>query len=237
MLIWASFTTTSIGIEQWFFVQCYLPLRAMQCRWLYGPLWIKNGQWKFLSWVSHTNRTSNEFHLTIDTYWFEFTLLPGRWRLYVVCCALPGLMSFIVLCFLPESPKFVLSQGKQAEAYQILQTMNRINNGKNAKLDEFEILEEKESIENRERILQLKKGKYPLLSSIWNQTAPLFRPPHLKPALLLCFIQVWVYYTCYGFYMLYADVLNRMVTNVKVCNVLYIYNVYQPHALVLLKLI
>lgn len=171
------------------------------------------------------------YHLTHTDF---SSLFFGRWRLYVVVCALPGLLSFIVLCFLPESPKFVLSQGKQAEAYQILQKMNRINNGKTAKLDEFEILEEKESIENRERILQFQKGKYPLLSSIWNQTAPLFRPPHLKPALLLCFIQVWVYYTCYGFYMLYADVLNRMVTNVQhpltqrilVCDVL---NMIPPH--------
>lgn len=150
-----------------------------------------------------------------ETTHFDFISFFRRWRLYVVTCALPGLMSFIVLCFLPESPKFVLSQGKQVEAYQILQKMNRINNGKDAQLDEFEIREEKESIENRQRILEFQKDKFPLLSSIWNQTAPLFRPPHLKSSLLLCFIQLWVYYTCYGFYMLYADILNRMATNVE----------------------
>ena len=149
------------------------------------------------------------------TYFFNFILIILRWRLYVVVCGLPGFISFIILCFLPESPKFVLSQGKQAEAYRIIQRMNRMNNGKDAKLEEFEIIEESESIENRKRILEIQKSKYPLLSSVWNQTAPLFRKPYLNPTLLICTIQFWIYFTSNGFYMLYADILNRMVTNVE----------------------
>lgn len=168
-----------------------------------------NGSWKF------------------DIPLLNITYKP--WRLFIVVCGLPGFIAFLFLCFLPESPKFVLSQGKQFEAYHILQTMNRINNGKDARLERFQILEESESIENRRRISEFKKGKFPLLSSIWNQTAPLFRPPYLNRTLLICFIQFWAYFTANGFYMLYADVLNRMVRNVhgmdptqriSVCNVL-----------------
>lgn len=136
------------------------------------------------------------------------------WRLYVVTCALPGFLSFLIFCFLPESPKFVLSQGKQAETYKILQKMNRINNGKGSKLDQFEIFEEKESIENRQRFLESQKGRFPLLSSIWSQTAPIFKKPYLNRTLLICFIQFWILFTSNGFYMLYADILNRMITNV-----------------------
>lgn len=112
------------------------------------------------------------------------------------------------------SLRFVLSQGNQAGAYQILQKVNRINNGKDSKLEEFDIIEESESIENRQRILEVQKGSFPLLSSIWYQTVPMFRPPYLKPTALICFIQFWTVFTCNGFYMLYADVLNRMITNV-----------------------
>lgn len=137
------------------------------------------------------------------------------WRLYVVTCALPGLVSHLILWYLPESPKFVLSQGNHAEAYRILQKMHRMNNGNDSKLDEFEITEETESIENRQRVSEIRRGKFPLLSSIWNQTSPLFKPPYLKPTLLFCVIQFGTFFTSNGFYMLYAEVMNRMATNVN----------------------
>lgn len=64
------------------------------------------------------------------------------WRLYIVTGSSFGFLSFLILSFLPESPKFLLSQGKQAEAYQILQKMNRINNGNDSPLEPFELYEE-----------------------------------------------------------------------------------------------
>lgn len=149
-----------------------------------------------------------EFEIPI----LDITYKP--WRLFIVVCSLPGLLSFLILCFLPESPKFVLGQGNQAEAYEILQKMNRINNGKRSTLEKFEIYEESESIESRQRILESQKSRFPFLASVWNQTAPLFKPPYLWPTLLICFIQICIYFTANGFYMLYADLLNRMVTNV-----------------------
>lgn len=134
------------------------------------------------------------------------------WRFYLVVCSLPGLISFIILIFLPESPKFVLGQGKPTEAYQILQKINRINNGRTSGFDEFEIYEEIESIEYRQRILESKTRRFPFLSSVWMQTAPLFKPPYLCPTLLLCFIQFCIYTTTNGFYMFFAEILNKMAT-------------------------
>lgn len=136
------------------------------------------------------------------------------WRLFIVVCGLPSLLSFLILCFLPESPKFVLGQGKHDEAYQILQKMNQINNGKGSTLEQFDIYEEPESIKNRERVLECKKSRFPFLASVWLQTAPLFKPPHLCPTLLLCLIQFCIYITSNGFYMHFADILNRMATNI-----------------------
>lgn len=135
------------------------------------------------------------------------------WRLYLVVCSLPGLFSFLILTFLPESPKFVLGQGKQAEAYQILQKMNRINNGKSSTFEQFEIYEELESIENRKRIQECREGRFHFLSSVWIQTAPLFKPPYLSSTFLICFIQFCIYTTTNGFYMFFAEILNKMATN------------------------
>ncbi|XP_031629386.1 synaptic vesicle glycoprotein 2B-like [Contarinia nasturtii] len=135
------------------------------------------------------------------------------WRLLLVICGLPGFLSSVILLFLPESPKFLLNQGDSKAAYQILQQINRWNNGKKSQLESFEIYEEDESIENRRRMSEAKVSRFPLLKSIWSQTVPLFKPPHLGPTLLICTIQFGIYATSNGFYMFFADILNKMAAN------------------------
>lgn len=136
------------------------------------------------------------------------------WRLYVIACSMPGFLSFLIISFLiPESPKFVLGQGNQAEVYRILQKMNRINNGRNSKLEIFEIFEEAESIENRQRILESKNSRFPFCKTIWLQTVPLFKSTHLFSTFLICLLQFTVYATTNGFYMFTADILNKMANN------------------------
>lgn len=126
----------------------------------------------------------------------EITYKP--WRLFLVVCSLPGLFASFALLFLPESPKFVLSQGNQAATIEIIEKINRCNNGSGAKLNLAEIYEENESIENRKRILECKDSKFPLLESIWIQTAPLFKPPYLSSMLLICMIQFSIFYVSTG---------------------------------------
>lgn len=125
-----------------------------------------------------------------------------------------GFLSFLILCFLPESPKFVLGQGKQAEAYKILQQINRINNGNGSPLEPFELYEESESIENRRRFMESKSSRFPFFSSMWIQTAPLFES-HLFPTILLCFLQFCVYSVTNGLAMFQPEILNRMAMNIN----------------------
>lgn len=135
------------------------------------------------------------------------------WRLYLIVNALPGFFGAVALCFLPESPKFVLSQGNQEATYQILQKMNRWNNGRKNLLETFEIIEEDASVERRQSVLECKKSMFPLLKNVWNQTAPLFERAYLKTTLLICIIQFGMSTTSIGFFMFFAEVLNKMSTN------------------------
>lgn len=137
------------------------------------------------------------------------------WRLYIVVCAIPGLTSAIALLFLPESPKFALSQGNKADAYKILEKMNQWNNGKASEFDEFEIREESDSIANKQRILEFKESQFPVLKSIWNQTGPLFKTPHLKSTILLCLIQFGTYLTSNGFFIFFPEIINKMSVNLN----------------------
>lgn len=120
-----------------------------------------------------------------------------------------------MVLFLPESPKFLLGQGNKEQAYEILKEMNRINNGKNSEFEAFEINQEVESTENQQRILNCTESRFPLLNSVWIQTAPLFKPPHLISTVLICTIQFGIFATGNGFYMFFADILNKMASNLS----------------------
>lgn len=137
------------------------------------------------------------------------------WRLFIIVCGLPGFLSALSLCFLPESLKFIHGQGNKKGAYQILKKMNRLNNGKNSQLEVFEIHEETESIRNRRRNLNSQNSRFPLLKTIWNQTAPLFKPDYLRSTILICTIQFGIYATSNGFFMFFAEILNKMSTNLN----------------------
>lgn len=168
---------------------------------------------------------------TIDVPFINIQYKP--WRLFIIVCALPGFVTSIALIFLPESPKFVFNiLGDKSRAIKILEKMNRWNNGQSSNLNVFEIREESESIENRRRILANKDSRFPLIKSVWTQTAPLFQTSHLRSTLLICSIQFGIYATSNGMFMFFADIMNRMAHNVdstsdqrlKMCDIINIVN-------------
>lgn len=135
------------------------------------------------------------------------------WRLFMVVAGLPGFVAALVLIFLPESPKFVLSQGNKQATYEILKKMHRWNNGKKVQFEEFGIIEEAGSIETRQRNLQIQNSRFAMLKTIWNQTAPLFKPEYLRATILFCVIQFGIFAVTQGFFMFFAEILNRMAYN------------------------
>lgn len=208
--IWESFTIIDNGpIQLW-----EHPLQPVSYAFCCHPL-LGN-----LSPVAHFEANFFNFivfilRFIINQEWqFDvFGLTYRPWRLYLAVCSVPGLISFLITTYLPESPKFILGQGNQEETYKILQKMNRLNNGKDSELESFEVCEEVESIENRKRILAIKDSRYPFLASVWHQTAPLFKTPYLSSTLLVCLIQFCIFYTSQGFNVFYAEILNKMTIN------------------------
>lgn len=147
-------------------------------------------------------------------FYIPFTdIIYKPWRSFLIVCSLPGLFAGLILLFLPESPKFVLSQGNKVKTYEIVRRMYQINNGKSVEFGKFEILDTSDSIANRQQIVDCNKSRFPLLRSIWIQTAPLFQPPHLFSTVLLCVIQFGLLATSTGFYMFVPGILNKMAVN------------------------
>lgn len=134
--------------------------------------------------------------------WIDVTYKP--WRLFFIVCALPELIAFVILLFIPESPKFLLDNGKLDEAYNVLQKMNRWNNGKRSQLEPFQIVNE-----NQKR----NDDDVTLINSVWNQTIPLFKPPLLRSTVLICLVQFSFLYTAQGVNVFFVDILNKIAIN------------------------
>lgn len=154
----------------------------------------------------------------------EFSYKP--WRLFIVGCSILSLVAFIILCFLPESPKFVLSHGNQAEAKEILKVVHRWNCGKADNfLHIYELYDETASLNEQ---FEVKKS---LCASVWFQTKPLFMAPHLKTTVLLCILKFIEFAGTNGVYVWIPEMLNRLATNdidypgerIQMCDVVYRY--------------
>lgn len=116
------------------------------------------------------------------------------WRLLIIVCGLPGLLSAVALLFFPESPRFVLNQGDTKQTFEIVQQINRWNNGGSSELSFGAIENESEPLTN---CTHEEKSK-DLLTTVWVQTVPLFKPPYLKPTVLICTIMMFVSATAIG---------------------------------------
>lgn len=190
---------------------CACVIYGIVCILLPGIAWLViNQNWEFLMPIINT---------------------PFKpWRLFLVVCGLPSLICSFIFVFLPESPKFVLAQGDQQRTIEILEKINRWNNGKKAQpLQVRELYEEADSVDSRRKRQETQSGKFKLLKSMWAQTSPLFMSPHLKTTLLACTIQFGIFVTANGMYMWFPDILNRIVAHmddypgehVSICKVLY----------------
>ncbi|ETN64600.1 synaptic vesicle glycoprotein 2B [Anopheles darlingi] len=127
---------------------------------------------------------SYDWVLTIgDSFQFK------PWRLLFIVNTLPAFLNGIAFCFCPESPKFLLSQGRNEEALEVLRMVYRINNPSRRK-DEgaYEVTKlrlDPEDMIARDR--QEQDGKsVGLLRSMVQQTVPILKLPFLWYFLICC---------------------------------------------------
>ncbi|CAB3379682.1 Hypothetical predicted protein [Cloeon dipterum] len=56
----------------------------------------------------------------------------NSWRIYLLICSLPSFLVAMLLCFLPESPKFLLSRGEHDKAIEVFRHIYVMNTGSDA---------------------------------------------------------------------------------------------------------
>jgi len=62
------------------------------------------------------------------------------WRFYFVACGIPGLLCGLILSFLPESPKYLLSAGQPQKAIEVLHKIHQINTKNHHNYPEFKVI-------------------------------------------------------------------------------------------------
>ncbi|XP_067639467.1 synaptic vesicle glycoprotein 2B isoform X4 [Eurosta solidaginis] len=131
------------------------------------------------------------------------TYLVHSWQVFIAINALPSLLAGILLNFFPESPKFLMSQGRNAEALRVFQGIYAINNRKSR--EDFPIKELINELSTSEKTYIPNVSVYAIEESIpkeqqtnainkipkndekpkvglrqgWEQLRPLLRKPYL----------------------------------------------------------
>ncbi|CAH0714583.1 unnamed protein product, partial [Brenthis ino] len=135
----------------------------------------------------------------------DFGLYVFRpWRLLTIIYSCFFLIGALLMSFGPESPKYLISQGKHEES---LQSLRLIYSGNKRKpLQSYPV----KSLKIPEEAY---KQKPAFFNSLVIQTKPLLKPPYIKWLALNGILFIGVFATLNGLYMWLPDVLNRVLTS------------------------
>ncbi|XP_062706686.1 synaptic vesicle glycoprotein 2C-like [Aedes albopictus] len=156
----------------------------------------------------------------------SFTIRP--WRLLFLVNTLPGFVSGLVFCLYPETPKFLLSQGKPEEALNTLRWVHKQNKGFR---ERFGVQKLQYDIKQQEAVEPEPEEKTGTLKKLWTQVSPLTRFPH-SVYLIACSIQTATAYITYGgLGVWFPQIMNivfksEVTTGTPICSIIQV----QPSA-------
>ncbi|KAL3279270.1 hypothetical protein HHI36_016780 [Cryptolaemus montrouzieri] len=112
-------------------------------------------------------------------------LVLHSWSLFLLLNALPALMGGMIFFFLPETPKFLMTMGRNEQALKVFQMIYSLNTGKPKETYPIKILiNEPKANHRNEPESFLLKG--------WRQISPLFAQPFLGVFILVCSLQLFM---------------------------------------------
>lgn len=130
----------------------------------------------------------------------------------MVVCAVPGLICGLALFKLPESPKFLVSSGREEETLEILKNIYATNTGNDREsFPVSQVLKDIDIAMLPKTAIDKSNPVASLLKTMWDQTSPLFSREYIRITLLVCLIQFIIFSTSNGMYMWFPDILNSVM--------------------------
>lgn len=137
-----------------------------------------------LAWLVIPHRMDYDF--------FNGYLKLHSWNFFILICAVPSIICSIGHCFLPESPKFLMTVGRNEEALKILQTVYSCNTGMKPETYPVKSLIDEIKLNTGGKhggMVTANRTKVQALGEGWQQIAPMFFPPHVLKLTLAAIIQ------------------------------------------------
>ncbi|XP_055325479.1 synaptic vesicle glycoprotein 2B-like [Sitodiplosis mosellana] len=195
-------------------------LSFMAAFWTIGNLFVAG-----LAWIIIPSG------IGFDTPYFKY----NSWRIFLLLCALPSFIVTALLFYLPESPKFLIMQGRRDKALNILRGIFVTNTGqtkdyypvKELMIDEKFLMPVIVNTSNGGNDIKRssdydangalcdieaikKKGKYSMMfSNIADNSRELFVPPILKFTIISILINFTFHIGYYGLMMWFPELFNR----------------------------
>lgn len=171
-------------------------LSFMAAFWTIGNLLVAGLAWLIIP-------SSIGFHTASFTF--------NSWRIFLMVCSIPSFLVAGLLLYLPESPKFLLSQGKMEDALAIFRGIYVTNTGKSADMYPVKELLIDEKLKNElEDVKKPIKNKYKrMLYNIMDNSKQLFMSPILKFTTISITINFTFHIGYYGLMMWFPELFNR----------------------------
>lgn len=114
----------------------------------------------------------------------------NSWRIFLSLCSVPTLIGVFCLSFFPESPKFLMSQGRKEEAMKVLRKIYSINTGQPEDTYPIaELIDEGVATTTQDPITGELKIKKKTFRDGLLQMKPIFFKPHVCLLLLMVTLQ------------------------------------------------
>ncbi|XP_075221741.1 synaptic vesicle glycoprotein 2B isoform X2 [Lycorma delicatula] len=180
-------------------------LSSMAAFWTLGNLFVASLAWLIIP-------------SSIGFYSSNFVF--NSWRVFLLICSIPSFIVAVLLYFLPESPKFLLSQGKTEDALAVFRQIYNINTGYH--VDNYPVkqllqpgeipLQPRQSFKLKPGLVEVKNGPTrvkAMLRSIGENTKLLFKPPILRFTIISITINLTFHIGYYGLMMWFPELFNR----------------------------
>lgn len=137
----------------------------------------------------------------------------NSWRIFLLVMSLPSFLVAALLFLLPESPKFLITSGRQEEALEVFRGIYMMNTGHSK--DQYpvkQILVDEPTHSKPEKQIEVKEHKSKLrrmMSDIVEHSKQLFVPPILKFTMISITINFTFHIGYYGLMMWFPEMFNR----------------------------
>ncbi|XP_049812694.1 synaptic vesicle glycoprotein 2C-like [Schistocerca nitens] len=119
-------------------------------------------------------------------------LVLKPWNVFIMTCSLPALLAGSLMSFFPETPKFLMSKGRNGEALAVFRKVYALNTGRSP--DSFPVQRLVDELELRKAsvasTMSIHQSAIQSLKNAWRQMRPLFVMPQLPKAVLVFSIQI-----------------------------------------------